>query len=36
MSGRSYHKAGAAVVLGAIAFFLWVFYDIYQWLWSGL
>jgi hypothetical protein len=36
MSVQSFHKAGAAVVLGAIAFLLWVFYDVYMWMWGGV
>jgi hypothetical protein len=36
MKLKSFSDAAAVAVLGAIGLLLWVFYDIYQWLWSGL
>lgn len=36
MTWKSIFDTGAVLVLGAIAALLWIFYDVYQWMWGGL
>jgi hypothetical protein len=36
MSLQSLFTTATVAVLSAIAFLLWVFYDVYVWMWGGV